>query len=734
VIVVAVLLAYAGSLTGPFLFDDLESIAGNPTIRHFSSVLSPPMDGSTVTGRPVLNLSFAVNYAISGTEVWSYHALNLLIHILAGLTLFGVVRRTLRLRSGQALRLRSGQALARTGDSDAVLIGFSAALLWALHPLQTESVAYIAQRAESLMGLFYLLTLYCFIRGICSERADASGRFAGRAPGGCRSGTDLRRAHPNVSGDRGGSSNVAQASRPASSTTGRCAPWVWYALGVGFCLLGMGTKEVMVTAPAMVLLYDRTFVGGSFREAWKRRRLFYVCLAGTWLLTVVLVVGNHGRGGTAGFASGMPWWAYGLTQFRAIAHYLRLSVWPDPLIFDYGRMLGGKSVGLAVDAAVIAGLAAVSVLLFLRRRPLGFLGIWCFAILLPSSSVVPVATEVIAEHRMYLSLAAVLAAIVGGVSALSGILRAALGLTSRGVAILGISACLAAAAVLGFATARRIDLYRSPRAIWADTVSKVPQNPGARNNLGIALAAEGDLTGAEAQYRAALALAPDLADVHNNLANVLAKKGLLSEAVANYQAALQFRLRDPGIHEDLGTALLRLGRLEEARGHFEEALRLDPESSVGHFDMGNLLDREGQLQAAASQYRETLRLDPGYSRAWYNLGNLFARTGRFAEAAEAYASAVRLRPDFADAHVNYGNVLTELDRTSEAIGEFQAALRLQPGAADVHDSLGGVFAKAGRWTEARIQFEEALRLDPGDRDARANLERIDAAHGTRSGP
>jgi tetratricopeptide (TPR) repeat protein len=496
----------------------------------------------------------------------------------------------------------------------------------------------------------------------------------------------------------------------------------------------MGTKEVMVTAPAMVLLYDRTFVGGSFREAWKRRRLFYVCLAGTWLLTVVLVVGNHGRGGTAGFASGMPWWAYGLTQFRAIAHYLRLSVWPDPLIFDYGRMLGGKSVGLAVDAAVIAGLAAVSVLLFLRRRPLGFLGIWYFAILLPSSSVVPVATEVIAEHRMYLSLAAVLAAIVGGVSALSGILRAALGLTSRGVAILGISACLAAAAVLGFATARRIDLYRSPRAIWADTVSKAPQNTGARNNLGIALAAEGDLTGAEAQYRAALALAPDLADVHNNLANVLAKKGLLSEAVANYQAALQFRLRDPGIHEDLGTALLRLGRLEEARGHFEEALRLDPESSVGHFDMGNLLDREGQLQAAASQYRETLRLDPGYSRAWYNLGNLFARTGRFAEAAEAYASAVRLRPDFADAHVNYGNVLTELDRTSEAIGEFQAALRLQPGAADVHDSLGGVLAKAGRWTEARIQFEEALRLDPGDREARANLERIDSAHGTRSGP
>jgi hypothetical protein len=150
--------AYSRTFSVPLLFDDIGAIGENRTIRHWSTAFWPS-GNITASGRPILNLSLAFNYAISGTAVWSYHVVNLAIHILAGVTLFGIVRRTLRLRSGQALRLRSGQALDGSGDGDAVLVGFSAALLWTLHPLQTEAVTYIVQRAESLMGLFYLLTL-----------------------------------------------------------------------------------------------------------------------------------------------------------------------------------------------------------------------------------------------------------------------------------------------------------------------------------------------------------------------------------------------------------------------------------------------------------------------------------------------------------------------------------------------------------------------------------------------
>ncbi|MCE0497832.1 MAG: hypothetical protein LV481_07805, partial [Methylacidiphilales bacterium] len=165
ILVLAALGAYANSFSGPFLFDDLSAIRGNPGIRHLWPPWAPllPPGELTVGGRPILNLSFALNYAVSGFNVWSYHALNLLIHILAGLILLGVVRRTLL---QPVLREKFG--------ADAWPLALAVALLWTLHPLQTEAVTYLSQRAESLMGLFYLLTLYAFIRtiGPSSDRGD----------------------------------------------------------------------------------------------------------------------------------------------------------------------------------------------------------------------------------------------------------------------------------------------------------------------------------------------------------------------------------------------------------------------------------------------------------------------------------------------------------------------------------------------------------------------------------
>ena len=158
--------AYGRTFSVPLVFDDLFSIAHNATIRHWSTALRPPLE-STSSGRPILNLSLALNYALSGTAVWSYHALNLLIHVLAGLTLFGIVRRTLLGWSALSLtRLATSFAEKRVGDNalHPTIVAFCAALLWSLHPLQTEAVTYIVQRAESLMGLFYLLTIYCFVR------------------------------------------------------------------------------------------------------------------------------------------------------------------------------------------------------------------------------------------------------------------------------------------------------------------------------------------------------------------------------------------------------------------------------------------------------------------------------------------------------------------------------------------------------------------------------------------
>ena len=162
VIVLATLAVYHNSFSGPFIFDDAASIATNPSIHQFRSALMPPPNLG-VGGRPIINLSYAVNYALGEEKVWGYHAFNLLVHALAGLTLFGLLRRTL-LRP--PLNGRFG--------AEAVLLALAVAVIWTVHPLQTEAVTYISQRAESLMGLFYLLTLYCLVRG-AESRSQESG-------------------------------------------------------------------------------------------------------------------------------------------------------------------------------------------------------------------------------------------------------------------------------------------------------------------------------------------------------------------------------------------------------------------------------------------------------------------------------------------------------------------------------------------------------------------------------
>ncbi len=387
---VAAVLAYHNSFSGPFIFDDV-GISQNPTIRQLWPIwkpLCPPNHGETVTGRPLLNLSFAANYAVNGLNVWGYHVANLAIHVLAALLLFGILRRTFLLPGGADIPVCLMNQDSRGRHK--IFLALAIALLWAIHPLQTESVTYIVQRAESLVALFYLLTLYCFIRGATSGR----GRF-------------------------------------------------WYAAAVLACLLGMASKEVMVSAPLMVLLYDRAFLAGSFREAWRRRYGVYLALASTWVLLGWLVIVAGGRGGSAGFGAGVGSWAYLCTQFGAIVHYLKLSVWPHPLLLDYGRETVPITLEIVPDAILVVLLGLTTLVALWRWPKIGFLGAWFFAILAPTSSIVPVATQVIAEHRMYLPLAAVVTAVsLGGYAACWGLASRGL-LSQRMAGIFGV--CVATA-------------------------------------------------------------------------------------------------------------------------------------------------------------------------------------------------------------------------------------------------------------------------------------------------
>jgi tetratricopeptide (TPR) repeat protein len=264
----------------------------------------------------------------------------------------------------------------------------------------------------------------------------------------------------------------------------------------------------MVTAPIAVLLYDRTFLAGSWRDAWRARRPLHLALAATWVILVRLLAGNHESAASAGFGMrDLTVGEYARSQPGVILHYLRLALWPRGLVLDYAWPVAHGAAAVAAPAFVVVALAAAAVWAFRRRPEVGFLAVAFFVTLAPSSSVVPI-KDLAFEHRMYLPLAPLVAlAVVGGRVLLD---RTALAVGTRlrvGAALVTLVATVATALTI----ARNRD-YATPVAMWTDVATKRPANARARNNLGDALFDEGRIEDAVVQLQTALQLDPAYAD------------------------------------------------------------------------------------------------------------------------------------------------------------------------------------------------------------------------------
>jgi Flp pilus assembly protein TadD len=584
-IVAAGMLAYANSLQGAFLFDDSKHIVNNPRIRSlwpvWETITPPPNEG-----RPVVALTLAVNYAVSGLDTWSYHVFNVSVHILAALTLFGVVRRTLGLPIASSPRGRVHSPILAL---EATAVAAAAALLFVVHPLQTQAVSYVIQRSESLAGLFYLLTLYAVIR------------------------------------------SAASGARPA-----------WQAIAVAACAAGMATKQVMVTAPIVVLLYDRTFLSGGFREALRARWRLYLLLASTWALLVLLQWLSPNPG--AGFERDVGPWAYGVTQFGVIVHYLRLALWPVGLCLDYAWPVATTAREIVPPALVVLSLVGAASWALCRRPAVGFCGAAFFLALAPSSTILPI-SQLAAEHRLYLSLAAVIVLVV----VLAALLVRTAPATARPVAIAVLGAAVVSCIVL---THRRNDDYRSAEVMWRDVIEKAPWNAAAynnlahalleggraseeavrllrqsieldpgdwhpRKNLGDAYFALGRFDEAGAAYRLSLTLQPDEAgtfEITYNLALVQIRQGDVTGALPMLRQAMALDPTHPRPPATLGAALFDMGDLAGAKEHLERAAALEPTASV-LLNLAFIAQAQGDREAAARHYRAVLAIEPTSAEA-----------------------------------------------------------------------------------------------------------------------
>jgi tetratricopeptide (TPR) repeat protein len=657
---------YARSLDVPFIFDDITSIPENPNIQTLWPPwrsMSPPPQLGAAGGRPLVGLSLAVNYALGGLDVRGYHVFNLLVHVLAALALWGVAART----------LASPRVGGRFGGRGAA---FAVALVWSVHPLLTEPVAYVVQRTELLMGLFYLLTLYASLR-------------------------------------------AWDAARPA---------W-WEAAAVGACALGMACKEVMVSAPLMVAVHDLLLRGEPWRALVRRRRRLYLGLAATWAVLIAILAGGAQVKGALGGAAAISPLAYLWLQAKAVVHYLRLTLFPHPLRLAYDWTVPGLLEGLPHALLVLSLLAGA--LLARRTRPwLTFAACWVLLILAPTSSVLPLSTETLAERRMYLPSAAVVAVAVVGARA--ALLRLAGPRDGSVFLPAAVAAVALAVGALGGLSWRRLGDYRSVLAIWTDTVAKAPRSPTAHNNLGMALAVAGRVDEALGHFRQALALDPVRPTSHYNIGFTLTHQGHHDEAIGYLREALRLRPIDADAHFALGLALAATGRRAEAARHLEESLALRPQDPEAHRELANALAAEGDLGGAARHLEESLRLGPADFRTHSKYGNLLTALGRHGEAAEHYRVALRLQPQDARTRNNLATALLQQGRPQEAVAELERALRDDPRYALGHYNLANVLAGSGRDAEAARHYLEAIRAGGPDPRLREAAGRKLAAAAARS--
>ncbi|MEK6303876.1 MAG: tetratricopeptide repeat protein [Acidobacteriota bacterium] len=620
-LIVAGVLIYLNSFKGQIVFDDTV-ITDDPSIRQlwppWGAMTSPPQ-----VSRPLVGLSLAINYAMSGADLWSYHLFNLAIHILAALTLFGVVRRTLL-----TARLKDRFGKASTG------LALAVALVWMVHPLHTESVTYLIQRSEAMCGLSYLLTLYCVIRG-------RTGRHAG----------------------------------------------LWYGTAVLACAAGMASKPVMVTAPIMVAIYDLIFFSDGWKETIKRRAGLYAGLASTWLILAATVHAASSHQDSAGFhLTEMTPLGYFLSQFEVIVYYLRLSLWPYDLCIDYAWPLAVGASKIVPFALVIGALGLLTLLALKRRPETGFLGIWFFLILAPTSSIMPI-LDLAVEHRTYLSLAAIVALVVLGTYRVAPRLLPLLREEGSPIARwLAIGSVAVVAAWLGSLTVERNSYYHSKMAIWLDDVKKRPDNWRGHNNVGFCLTAQGDLEGALAEYAEALRLYPGAFDALDNMGTCLVNLGRPAEALPYFHRLLE---HDPGrkrLHFHFGKALEGLGRLDEAINEYQKELRLKPQSAEAHMQLASVLERQKKFIEAAAAYRETLAVAPEWPQPLCRFALLLVD----AEATEVRDTGEALR--LADKAVQVsGHEPVTLDVQASvysSIGRFQEAVAVAQEAIDIARSGG----------------------------------------------
>jgi tetratricopeptide (TPR) repeat protein len=540
-----ILTAYSNSFRGAFVFDDITEVLEAGPVRSPDGAVLWPVAHPT---RTVGDLTFLLNRRWGGNSPVGYHVVNLALHCAVALLLLGILRRILgRIYPFDLSKETAGLlALGITG-------------IWAIHPIQTQAVTYIVQRHEILASLFYLGTLYAYIR---AREADK--------------------------------------------------PGYWRGICIGTALLGMASKEIMVTAPLAILAYEGLVLRTSLRQFRQSAASFWILLALTPLVTIVLVLVALKivpvPGGVLSVTA-TPW-HYALTQTGILTHYLGLVVWPRPLCLDYGWPIARGMADVIVPLIAVIGALGVTVYGVFQRRAWAFLPVVFGLILLPTSSFMPL-PDAAMEHRFYLPSAFV---ITGWVCAVGWVLRRFISPSSKGANIVGMGLflCVIGGGIL--LTRERNQDYADPMRLWRGALEVNPENPRAWFYLARACREAGRIEKARQAGTGLLAMVPDYSS--SDLVQLAERARLDPEErrhIRYYALA----------HTFLGVLDLDQNLPESALVHLRNAVRVHPDPQA-LYTLAQAYYRVKNWETAGSVCKRVLELEPNDIEAW-RLQSMIAR-------------------------------------------------------------------------------------------------------------
>jgi len=653
-IALTVFIIYSNIYQSPFIFDDRPGIQENLDIRNVGNYLS---FDRLLKPRDIVNLTFALNYRFGKLNVFGYHLVNVLIHVINGflvyflaLTIFKQLLNPSAQRFGHSNSPKSkvqcsqpavSQSTIDNRQSSIYLMSLVTALIFTAHPIQTQAVTYTVQRCASMATMFYLAAVFFYLKArIIQQWAVVSGR---------------REEH---GGQR--SEGRGQKSEGRGAFGFRLS--AYFGLSIVCGMLAFLSKQNTASLPGVILVSEYLLIDRTW-EGWKRKIPWFVAAFTLWAVFVFYVAGFftgglEGRGLLEDVSDFMQEtenvsrWSYLCTQFNVLAIYIRLLFLPIGQNLDYVYPF---SPGFFYGYTVLAFLFLVAIVGIgvwnVKRRPVIAFGIfWFFITLSVESSIIPI-RDALFEHRLYLPM-------FGFALTISYLVfhflkeRLSWAIIVSAVIIMS----------LGTATYLRNMKWKDEITLWTDVSSKSLQNTRAKNNLGNSLVLQGRHREATIHYYDVLRIEPDNVDAHLNLGNALALMRDFSSAISHYVRAIQI---DPGnekVYFNLGNALMDQGKDKKASSQYLNALRIRPDFAEAHCKLGNVLMKQGDQKRAVEHFLEALRLKPDYAEVYNNLGIALAYQGRLDQAIVIFRKALRINPNDIWVRRNLDQALKEKTR------------------------------------------------------------------------